>query len=44
MKPQLRVLQTFLGWSFLCGMKLRDLHSSTGLDRPAHIQGGHKHG
>lgn len=25
----------FMGWSFLCGMGLRDFHSSTGLDRPA---------
>lgn len=27
----------FMGRSFLFGMLLRDLHSSTGMDRPAHF-------
>jgi len=29
---------SFMGWSFLLGMGLRDFHSFTGLDQPANHQ------
>jgi hypothetical protein len=34
-------IDLFMGRSFLFGMLLRDLHSSTGLDRPAYTKVAH---